>query len=127
VTFLTFIPLGFAWSYAENTAATAPDMDFFFLIQNTAMQLLGIFITIYPIRNSRKPSRKTMALGAVLHRRWVTLRNWVHTPLLVPVALLEWFCLLRRHSGAGFDICAAGPACHVSVWACQTDLGCKEK
>jgi hypothetical protein len=58
VTFGTFIPLGFAWSYAQDTAGTSADMDFWFLIQNSIMQLLGIFMAIYPISKSKKPSKK---------------------------------------------------------------------
>jgi hypothetical protein len=58
VTFGTFIPLGFAWSYAQDTAGTSADMDFWFLIQNSIMQLLGIFMAIYPISKSKKPSKE---------------------------------------------------------------------
>ncbi|KAK3371548.1 hypothetical protein B0T24DRAFT_324273 [Lasiosphaeria ovina] len=58
VTFATFIPLGFAWFYAQGTHGTPFDMDFWFLIQNSTMQLLSIFITIYPIQKIMKLSRR---------------------------------------------------------------------
>ncbi|KAK3390147.1 hypothetical protein B0H63DRAFT_464852 [Podospora didyma] len=47
--FATFVPLGIAWAYRDDSSGTWFDMDFWLLVQNALMQLLGIFMAMRPI------------------------------------------------------------------------------
>jgi hypothetical protein len=40
--------MGFAWTLSSNTKGSTADVDFYLLIQNSAMSILGIFTAMYP-------------------------------------------------------------------------------
>jgi hypothetical protein len=43
------IPLILAWRLSANVLGSTSDADFYLLIQNSTMQLLGLFMAMYPI------------------------------------------------------------------------------
>jgi len=57
VTFASTIPLIFAWYHSQPVVGTTSDPDFFFLIQKSIMQVLGIFTTMYPVSRNNAASR----------------------------------------------------------------------
>jgi hypothetical protein len=48
------VPLILGWQRSSGEPGTTADTDFYLLIQNSIMQLLGIFTAIYPLRRGLK-------------------------------------------------------------------------
>jgi hypothetical protein len=52
VTIVAFVPSILAWSHSDGTIGAPSDMDFWLLIQNSIMQLLGIFLAVYSLKGN---------------------------------------------------------------------------
>lgn len=53
ITTMAFIPSILAWSHSDGSVGAHNDMDFWLLIQSSAMQLLGIFLAVYSLKGKR--------------------------------------------------------------------------
>src|SRR3569833_2550949 len=54
---ICIIPVVLAWRSADDIPGSMSDVDFWLLVQNSTLQLLGIFVSIFPIY------RKSFASG----------------------------------------------------------------
>jgi len=76
LTFLSTIPGLKAWQYSTHEPGTARDADFWFLVQGSTMQLLGLLTIIIPLVGSHR----------MLTRQWFWTWGFVGTSFACAVA-----------------------------------------
>jgi hypothetical protein len=70
---ISFLPLVQAWRLSNNDVGSIGDVDFWLLIQTSTMQLLAIFLTIYPIYQRVAAAPATSSSGAWIWARVFTV------------------------------------------------------
>jgi hypothetical protein len=72
-TFASFLPLIQAWRLSNGEVGSARDVDFWLLVQTSIMQLLGIFLAMYPIYQQAASATTISSSGAWIWARLFTV------------------------------------------------------